>query len=79
MLVPTRELAAQVGEVLRSLAQHLLQAPKVAVVFGGVSVNPQETYSYAASKAGLIHLTRRMALRLFEKSKDDSLWTPRDR
>jgi NAD(P)-dependent dehydrogenase (short-subunit alcohol dehydrogenase family) len=30
----------------------------------GVSVNPQETYSYAASKAGLIHLTRRMALRL---------------
>ena len=30
----------------------------------GVSVNPQETYSYAASKAGLIHLTKRMALRL---------------
>jgi NAD(P)-dependent dehydrogenase (short-subunit alcohol dehydrogenase family) len=30
----------------------------------GISVNPQETYSYAASKAGLIHLTRRMALKL---------------
>ena len=30
----------------------------------GVSVNPMETYSYAASKAGLIHLTRRMSLRL---------------
>ncbi|MFT3801134.1 MAG: SDR family oxidoreductase [Burkholderiaceae bacterium] len=30
----------------------------------GVSVNPLETYSYAASKAGLIHLTRRMAQRL---------------
>ena len=30
----------------------------------GVSVNPQETYSYAASKSGLIHLTRRMALQL---------------
>ena len=30
----------------------------------GMSVNPQETYSYAASKAGLIQLTRRMALRL---------------
>jgi NAD(P)-dependent dehydrogenase (short-subunit alcohol dehydrogenase family) len=30
----------------------------------GLSVNPQETYSYAASKAGLIQLTRRMALRL---------------
>ncbi len=41
VLVPTRELAAQVGEVLRSLAQHLPQAPKVAVVFGGVSINPQ--------------------------------------
>jgi NAD(P)-dependent dehydrogenase (short-subunit alcohol dehydrogenase family) len=32
----------------------------------GLGVNPQETYSYAASKAGLIHLTRRMALRLIE-------------
>ncbi len=32
----------------------------------GISVNPQETYSYAASKAGLIHLTRRMALRLIQ-------------
>ncbi len=41
VLVPTRELAAQVGEVLRSLAQHLQQQPKVAIVFGGVSINPQ--------------------------------------
>ncbi len=41
VLVPTRELAAQVGEVLRSLAQHLPQPLKIAVVFGGVSVNPQ--------------------------------------
>ncbi|MES3015150.1 MAG: SDR family oxidoreductase [Pseudomonadota bacterium] len=32
----------------------------------GISVNPQETYSYAGSKAGLIQLTRRMALRLAE-------------
>ncbi|MGV3571691.1 MAG: SDR family oxidoreductase [Ramlibacter sp.] len=30
----------------------------------GITVNPWETYSYAASKAGLIHLTKRMALRL---------------
>ena len=35
VLVPTRELAAQVGEVVRSLGQHLAQPPKVAVVFGG--------------------------------------------
>ncbi|MCJ0762975.1 DEAD/DEAH box helicase [Variovorax terrae] len=41
VLVPTRELAAQVSEVLRSLAQHLAQPPRVAVVFGGVSINPQ--------------------------------------
>ena len=30
----------------------------------GLSVNPLETYSYGASKAGLIHLSRRLALRL---------------
>jgi NAD(P)-dependent dehydrogenase (short-subunit alcohol dehydrogenase family) len=30
----------------------------------GISVGPRETYSYAASKAGLIQLTRLMALRL---------------
>jgi len=30
----------------------------------GIAVNPQETYSYHASKAGLIHLTKRMAIRL---------------
>ncbi len=41
ILVPTRELAAQVGEVMRSLAQHLPVAVKTAVVFGGVSINPQ--------------------------------------
>jgi NAD(P)-dependent dehydrogenase (short-subunit alcohol dehydrogenase family) len=32
----------------------------------GQTVNPQETYSYAASKAGLIHLSKRLALRLIE-------------
>jgi NAD(P)-dependent dehydrogenase (short-subunit alcohol dehydrogenase family) len=32
----------------------------------GVSVTPQETYSYGASKAALIHLTKRMALKLIE-------------
>ncbi len=32
----------------------------------GVRPNPQETYPYQASKAGLIHLTRRMAARLIE-------------
>ncbi|MDP1566828.1 MAG: DEAD/DEAH box helicase, partial [Polaromonas sp.] len=41
VLVPTRELAAQVGEEIRSLGQHLPRALKVAIVFGGVSINPQ--------------------------------------
>ena len=43
-----------------------LQPAKVINIasIDGQTVNPQETYSYAASKAGLIHLTKRMALRL---------------
>jgi ATP-dependent RNA helicase RhlE len=43
ILVPTRELAAQVGEVMRRLAHSdsAAQPLKVAVVFGGVSINPQ--------------------------------------
>ena len=32
----------------------------------GIRPNPQETYSYQASKSGLIHLTRRMAAKLIE-------------
>ena len=41
ILVPTRELAAQVGDVVRNLAQHLPTPVRTAVVFGGVSINPQ--------------------------------------
>lgn len=41
ILVPTRELAAQVGESMRGLAQHLPVPLKIAVAFGGVSINPQ--------------------------------------
>ena len=40
VLVPTRELAVQVGETLRQLALHA-GAIKITVVFGGVSINPQ--------------------------------------
>ena len=51
---------------LRKAAQK--QPAKVINVasIDGVSINPQETYSYAASKAGLIHLTKRMSLRLIQ-------------
>ena len=41
VLVPTRELAAQVGEVLRSLAHSMTPRPRLIVAFGGVSINPQ--------------------------------------
>ena len=41
VLVPTRELAAQVGDVLRGLSTKLPQKLKIAVLFGGVSINPQ--------------------------------------
>jgi superfamily II DNA/RNA helicase len=41
ILVPTRELAIQVGETINSLAKRLPSATKVSVVFGGISINPQ--------------------------------------
>ncbi len=41
VLVPTRELALQVGETLRDLAHELPGLAKISVVFGGVSANPQ--------------------------------------
>lgn len=41
VLVPTRELAMQVGGVLQSLVLSLPQALKVSVFYGGVSINPQ--------------------------------------
>ena len=59
-------LTQTLAGALRKAAQ--AQPAKVINIasIDGVSVNPLETYSYAASKAGLIHLTRRMALRLAE-------------
>jgi ATP-dependent RNA helicase RhlE len=39
ILTPTRELAAQVGESVRTYGKHL--PLKSAIVFGGVSINPQ--------------------------------------
>jgi len=70
VLVPTRELAAQVGEVLRSLAQHLPARPRIAVAFGGVSINPQlmalrgGTDVMVATPGRLLDLIEHNALRL---------------
>ena len=41
VLAPTRELAIQTGEVLREFARWLPNPLKIAVAFGGVSINPQ--------------------------------------
>ncbi|MFB9862692.1 DEAD/DEAH box helicase [Rufibacter immobilis] len=41
VLVPTRELALQVGEVFLSFSAHMAVKVKTLSVFGGVSINPQ--------------------------------------
>lgn len=41
ILVPTRELAAQIGEVTQQLGSQLIPRVKTGAVFGGVAVNPQ--------------------------------------
>ena len=54
---------ALMPQLRKAAATHCAKVINIASI-DGISVNPQETYSYAASKAGLIQLTRRMALRL---------------
>ncbi len=41
VLVPTRELAVQVASVFEALGDRLPRRPRVVVVHGGVSINPQ--------------------------------------
>lgn len=57
-------LTQRLTPMLRAAAAHRPAKVINVASIDGLSVNPAETYSYAASKAGLIHLTRRMALRL---------------
>ena len=70
VLVPTRELAAQVGEAFRQLGAPLHRPLKVAVLFGGVSVNPQMMNLrggadvVVATPGRLLDLMERNALRL---------------
>jgi NAD(P)-dependent dehydrogenase (short-subunit alcohol dehydrogenase family) len=52
-------------ELAAAATDHLAKVLNIASI-DGLSVQPMETYSYQASKAGLVHLTRRMALRLAE-------------
>lgn len=70
ILVPTRELAAQVGESMRGLAQHFPAPLRIAVAFGGVSINPQMMALrggadvMVATPGRLLDLIDRRALRL---------------
>ena len=57
----TRELTPLLKAGVRD--GHLAKVINVASI-DGISVNMLETYSYAGSKAGLIHMTKRMALHL---------------
>jgi ATP-dependent RNA helicase RhlE len=41
IVVPTRELAVQVGEVVKTFSENLPRPVKSLAVFGGVSINPQ--------------------------------------
>jgi ATP-dependent RNA helicase RhlE len=70
VLVPTRELAAQVGEAFVQLGRFLPTPPRTRVVFGGSSVNPQMmalrggTDILVATPGRLLDLVTRNAVRL---------------
>ena len=53
-------------DLVAASSRHLAKVINIASI-DGISLNPQETYSYHASKAGVIQLTRRMAVRLIEE------------
>ena len=54
---------------LKAAASHEQPAKVINICsIDGIRLNPQETYSYHASKSGLIYLTRRMAATLIEDS-----------
>src|ERR1700704_2596352 len=58
-------LTKALAKPLRAAASHERPGKVINIAsVDGIFVNPQETYSYAASKSGLIHLTRRMAVKL---------------
>lgn len=58
-------LTQALAELLRKSGTAARPAKVINIAsIDGIFVNPLETYSYAASKAALIHLTRRMAAKL---------------
>lgn len=60
-------LTQALHKTLKASATHERPAKVINITsIDGIRLNPQETYAYHASKAGLIYLTRRMAARLIE-------------
>lgn len=60
-------LTQKLHPLLTAAASHERPAKVINIAsIDGLRVNPWETYSYQASKAALIHLTRRMAARLVQ-------------
>jgi NAD(P)-dependent dehydrogenase (short-subunit alcohol dehydrogenase family) len=60
-------LTQALHEALKAAASAERPAKVVNIAsIDGMRLNPQETYSYHASKSGLIYLTRRMAARLIQ-------------
>ncbi len=58
-------LTQKLHKLLTAAASHERPAKVINIAsVDGLRINPWETYSYQASKAALIHLTRRMAARL---------------
>ena len=70
ILVPTRELAAQIGESIHNYGRFLPERLKTDVLFGGVSLNPQMmalrggTDIVVATPGRLLDLVERNALKL---------------
>ncbi|MCM0084535.1 DEAD/DEAH box helicase [Geomonas sp. Red32] len=69
ILVPTRELAVQIGEVARQFGRHLSPRVKTAAVFGGVAINPQMvelngTELLVATPGRLLDLVAKNSVRL---------------
>ena len=50
----------------KAATDHLAKVIHIASI-DGITVNMWDTYSYAASKAGVIHLTKRMAMHLIKE------------
>ena len=61
-------LTKALAKPLRAAASAARPAKVINIAsIDGIFVNPMETYSYAASKAAVIHLTRRMATKLVKE------------